>query len=137
MRLRLASSPLATLLTTPLLVGLAPAPTAHAQTVWVVDQAAGPGADFATLGDALAVANDGDTLLVRDGDYAEAIVIDGLGIDLVAEETSLVVVRGLTVRNLAAGRSVVVHGIEVAPLTIESGVGLVVEDCNGPVLLEE
>lgn len=127
MHVRLAAPVLAALLAAPL----------QAQSVWVVDHFAGAGHDFTNFADALAAANDGDTLLVRGGTYAEDLVIDGRSIDVVAEETNLVIVRGLQVRNVAAGQSVIVHGIETLPLTIVAGASLVVSDCTGPVMLEE
>lgn len=111
--------------------------TATAQTVWVVDAFGGPGSDFATISAAVAGAADGDTLLVREGNYPETVVIDDRDLSIVADTTSWVVVYGFVVRNISAGRSVLVNGIETAPLTINAGYSLRIVDCAGPVLIEE
>ncbi|QDU83273.1 hypothetical protein Pla163_03710 [Planctomycetes bacterium Pla163] len=120
-----------------LVAPLATAGEAAAQTVWVVDAFGGAGSHFTTISDGVAGAADGDTLLVRDGHYFENVVLDDRDLSIVADTTSWVVVYGFEVRNLSAGRAVLINGIETAPRTIESGYSLRIVDCAGPVLIEE
>jgi hypothetical protein len=107
-----------------------------AQKVWVVDQTMGPGATHADLPPAIAAAEDGDTVLVRPGTYA-AFTLDGKGLVITADVTGFPKITGtLTVRNVPTGSAVVVRGLETVP---DSAVdlGLLVEDCAGPVWVEK
>ena len=53
---------------------------AVAQTVYVVDGAAGPGFTHTTIGAAVAAAVDGDFVLVRTGIYPETLLLNAKGI---------------------------------------------------------
>lgn len=84
------------------------ASNAHGQQTWVVDALGGPGSDFTTLGAAILAASDGDTLYVRDGTYAEAVVLDkGLRIH------GDFYVQSLAVQGLASGQDATVAGLKL------------------------
>lgn len=112
---------------------------ASAQAIHVVDAAGG--GDFTSLLVAVQAAGDGDLLLVRAGLYIGGFTIDGRSLTIAAETgaTPRVVAAGgggtpthVTVSNLAAHQSVVLQGLE-----LEVRNGLRVEDCAGPVLLQD
>lgn len=117
------------------------APLASAQTLWNVAPNPGPGVDFVDLQSAIDAATDGDTIVVRAGDYADAIVIDK-ALRIVGHTGSTppmgedVTVAGLSVRGLQAGKEVLVAGLELAgeevALTLKNNLGSVwIEDCRG------
>lgn len=109
--------------------------TAGAGDVFVVDPTNGPGTDYLTIGSALSAASGGETILVREGDYDERLLIT-TGVSLVAEVGATVVVDALAVLNTGAQDEVVVRGIR----TSEGGVltvSLRVVDCVGTVWFED
>src|SRR5262245_40388752 len=65
------------------------------QTVWVVDQFAGPGFNFTDLPPAVAAAADGDVLLVRAGQYSPFTLI-GKGLRILGAGATTTFVRPLT-----------------------------------------
>jgi len=125
----------ATLLPAAAVAGLAALAPLGRADVLVVDASNGPGADFTAIGAAIAAAADGDVLLVRDGLYSFALV-DGKSLVIQAEATATVTVDGgITVRNLGAGQSVVVRGIDA--VAGQLGAALDVSNCAGAVLVED
>ena len=81
--------------------------------VVVVDASNGPGADFTQLAPAIAAASNGDTLLIRPGNYSGSFTIDGKSLDLVGEPNATVPAIGpLVVKNLAAGQRVLLQSLE-------------------------
>lgn len=114
---------------------------ALAGQLWVVDAAGGAGHDFTQLSAAVAAAGEGDTLLVRAGVYGDAVVFDK-GLRIVARTAGTppvgeaVVVRGLSVRGLQAGKHVLLSGLtftgDEAALSLKNNAGGVwIEDCAG------
>lgn len=127
-----SSALLATLVTV-----LAPA-VALAQTVHVVDKANQPGTDFTSLAGAVAAAVDGDTLLVRPGNYGEAFTLDGLALTIVADgPPASVQVLNIDVRNLAADEHVTVRGLLLSPQLFGLLPAMSIDDCDGRVHLED
>ncbi|MEM7310759.1 MAG: hypothetical protein AAF682_29060 [Planctomycetota bacterium] len=104
--------------------------------VFVVDDDGGPGVDFTDLPAAVLAAADGDTLLVRDGQYS-AFELDAKGLAVVADAAAPPVIDGgLAVRNLAAGQVALLRGLATGDaagdgLRLAANVGAVrVEDCT-------
>ncbi|MFN0243885.1 MAG: hypothetical protein ACKVWV_13435 [Planctomycetota bacterium] len=103
-----------------------------------------PGSPFSALIDAVAVAQDGDVILVKGGGpYQGPVVIDGKALTLVSEQGPAVTINSrLGVTNLPAGKVVVVSGFTInggsqgsdnpAPSS-PSGAGIYVFDCAGSV----
>lgn len=76
--------------------------------------ASGP-ADFTQIQDAIAAANDGDTILVASGSYS-AFTIDGKGVSVVEDAgASVTVDEGVIVRNVPVASRVVLSGLHVVP----------------------
>jgi len=101
---------------------LAPAAVAGVLTV-------GPGAAHAQIADAIAVANDGDVILVRTGTYA-SFAIDAKSLSVVADAGANVTTNeSVYVRNLSSSQTAVVSGIRIehlfnaTPLTLENNAG--------------
>jgi hypothetical protein len=92
-------------------------------------------ADFPEIAQALAVAQDGDTLLVQDGTYA-SFAVEGKAVSIQAANAGGVVVAGpAIVRDIAAGKVMTLRGVK---LGIVTGPGsLVIKDCQGLVWIEE
>lgn len=109
--------------------------TTAQSSVHVVDSNSGPGHDFAQIHEAVAAALDGDTILVRAGGY-EPFAVDGKSLAITREQGVDVRVVGgsVAVRNLTPGQRVVLRGLRSVAAAEE---GLVVEDCEGTVWLEE
>lgn len=103
---------------------------AAAQTVWVVDAAAGPGADFSAIQPAVDAASTGDLVLIRPGTYAESVVVDSLGLELQADGGP-VVVNDLAVTGVPGGTHVGVRGLDLAALG-----SLDIASCDGPVWID-
>jgi len=103
-----------------MLVSLALA-LAPAGQVFIVDDEGGPGVDFADLGSAIAAAQPGDTVLVRDGTYAAYDTTPGQqwfeivhGIAVVAEEGANVkLITPVHVNGPAAGDTVHLRGLTI------------------------
>ena len=125
-----------------LLVLVLAAPIARAD-VLVVDAAGG--GDFTTLSAAVAAAADGDTILVRAGEYAEAapVVIDGKGLAIVGELPPpesfppVTVFGGLVVQDLQPAQRVLLQNLIVGGAnstgTAEAGPALVLQHDAGHV----
>ena len=105
--------------------------------VLVVDAALGPGADHDTIQGAVDAAEDGDTILVRDGNYASfsiqakglVVVADGDGVFLDGHTTSNFGTR-TEIEDLAADQEVVLRGLRM-------NYGIRIQQCEGRVWLDE
>jgi hypothetical protein len=105
------------------------APLASAQgKVWIVDDDGGPGVDFTSVPEAVLAAGDGDTLLVKSGEYdapdpysSPAVLnLVGKGLVLTAERDARVVLktsfegaRLIAISNLAPDQTVVLRGFDL------------------------
>jgi hypothetical protein len=96
-----------------LLVSAAPARA----DVWVVD--AGGGGDVTNVTSAVTLATDGDTILVRPGDYTggfgSELLIFGKALSIVSDGTGTVLVNAVRVLGLDPGELVLLRGLEVVP----------------------
>lgn len=93
--------------------------------VWIVS-AAGIG-DFTEIQPAVDAAAEGDTIVVRPGDYP-AFAVDGKGLTIVAVESG-VVTESIQVTSLPAGSTLALRSIDT--------VHVVLTDCAGTVWLED
>lgn len=110
-----------------------------AQQLWTVDDD-GP-ADFTQIQAAIDAAADGDSILVRAGVYAR-ITVDGKGLVIQGEGDPLIQVAfvsasAVTIRNLAADKSLRLRGFTTSSVIGAERETLVVKDCAGPVLFED
>jgi len=114
----------------------------------VVDAAGGPGSDFTTIVDALAAASDGDTLLVRSGDYLPFIIQDRTIIIAAAPGASVNVQSslgsgapaGIIVRSIGASQAVVLEGLTLNGIEgfgTQGSAGLSVEASQGQVWVQD
>jgi hypothetical protein len=116
--------------------------SAHAAAqgkVWVVDDIAGPGVDFTTLPPAIAAAANGDTILVKPGQYHDLVDVDGKSLALIGPaEPEVAYTAGIRVRNLAAGQHVLLRNLTswFEPL-VASKLKLLLEDNAGTVWIED
>ncbi len=112
--------------------------TAGANQVWTVDRN-GSG-DFEQVKDAVVAAADGDVILVREGEYTFT-TIDDKSLVIVAEETALPgphKIYGVSVKNLAASRRVVVRGFQIDGFPFQfPQVGLLTTQNAGPIAVED
>jgi hypothetical protein len=107
------------------------APSAAAGDVLVVDDDGGPGVDFTEIKWAVAAAGEGDTILVKDGDY-DAFTIDGKSLVITAEvgaAVKAVDITGSHVKNLGAAQFVSLAGMVIRG-------GLFIDEAAGPVWLD-
>jgi len=122
---------------------------AAAQQLWVVDDDAGPGVDFADLQPAIDAAASGDTLLIRDGDYGSFNMV-GKGLSLVADGADVrcgsgfinlvlldpFVLRGLQFSGSLSVAQCVASGwiedcaVKQARLTVRANDSLVIASCQ-------
>lgn len=88
-----------------------------AQRRWIVDEANGPGTDFTTLPPAIAAANDGDTVLIRAGNYTPITTSKGLTLLGVGAATirqvDFVFAPVVEITGLPASRSFVMKGLRI------------------------
>ena len=117
-------------LSVPVLGGLA------AANVLVV--AAGGGGNYTTIHAALAAAADGDTILVRTGNYPGFAVPDKT-VSIVADGAAVVTVTGTaSITSLAASHTIVLGGLRITGVTLNgsSSPALIVHDVDGPVRVQ-
>lgn len=108
---------------------------AAAQSVWIVDASGGAGSTHATIQAAVTVAADGDTVLVREGEYA-GFLLGGKGLTVIAEVGSVPhLVGAVHVVDVPATSTVVLRGLSLEPGALNLP-GLRVEDCAGVVWVE-
>ena len=102
-------------------------------TVWTV----GPSGDFTEIQAAVTASSDGDTILVGSGSYA-AVTIDNKSLVVTADSNAdATVFDGITVQNLTAERTVVLRGLKTDfnyPIYTE---GLFLKDNRGAVRIED
>jgi hypothetical protein len=112
-------------------------PAAARAGVLVVDISGG--GEYTSLHEALAAAQDGDTLLLRPGDYTalfQEFVITDRSLTLAADGTGDVQIGGLKVVQTVAGKRVVLRGLRADTFTgLGTGEGLRVQ--GGEVLAED
>ncbi len=108
-------------LTAAVLLGYPALPQGH---VIVVDETGG--GDFTALAPALAAVSDGDTVLIKPGDYG-ALTVNGTSLTVQADPSANV--DRITVAGLAPGQGVVVRGL--------NGFGIDVSNCAGSVWFED
>ncbi|MEM7307644.1 MAG: hypothetical protein AAF682_13280 [Planctomycetota bacterium] len=99
-------------------------PAAAQGVVWVVDDDGGPGVDFVEIQDAVDATADGDTVLVRDGLYADFQVVDK-HLAILADVDAAPYAAAIDVLDLAAGRVTSLHGLRSRELSIEDCLGVV------------
>ncbi|MED6335248.1 MAG: hypothetical protein VYE81_07590, partial [Planctomycetota bacterium] len=113
---------------------LLPLSAAGATDVWVVDQYGG--GDFTTIQPAVDAAADGDSVIVRTGDYP-GFAVNAKGVAVVADAGAAVALQGsIQVENLPNGSVVHLAGLKVlasghADVTLNCG--LYLENNQGPV----
>jgi hypothetical protein len=112
-------------------------PAAALGGVLVVDAAGG--GEYTSLHEALAAAQDGDTLLLRPGDYTalfQEFVITDRSLTLAADGSGAVQIGGLKVVQNVAGKRVVLRGLSADAIPgLGTGEGLRVQ--GGEVLAED
>lgn len=100
-------------LTVPFAIALTSA--VHAGEIIVDRSGAG---DTVDISSALALAQDGDLILVRPGAYAEDLLIDGLSVSIVAQHEGSATVEGrLVIRSLSSTQPVLLHGLRFEGVT--------------------
>ncbi len=115
------------------------APSLSAQgAVWVVDDDGGATVDFSSLQAAIDTAADGDTLLLRAGNYTAPpafppvpLSITDKSLTLIADGGVPVIASNLVIDSLGSSRTVVVRGFELFDA------GLQVLNCAGVVCIED
>jgi hypothetical protein len=106
------------------------APALAQGQLWVVDDGGGAGVDFTDVQPAVDAAAEGDTILIRPGNYTW-VTIDAKSLVLIGEiATGTAYVDSLTVRNLAADQAVALRGLY-------SENWFEFKACLGPILGEE
>jgi hypothetical protein len=108
-----------------------------AQSVHVVDLGGAPGADFASVQEAVDAAANGDVLLVRSGTYFENVEIDAKSLVIQEEAGGAVAFGSLEVRNIPATGFVTVRGVQLDGVAIGVEPSLRTLDCAGPVWFED
>lgn len=101
--------------------------------VLVVDVNQGSGSDYSQIHEAVDAAQDGDTILVRPGNYKPAIVAKSLSILSYDRANRPRMKGGLEVRHLTPSQFVHIRGIEFGP---GPTVGLTIKDNGGKVVVE-
>lgn len=115
------------------LASLVSLPAFAGQVVIVEGPAAGTYADIAS---AVAAARDGDVLLVGPGAYG-AFTVDGKSLSVFAQDpTRSFVAQPIVVRNVPAGASVVLHGLQSTGLGAVGADGLSIENVQGDVRVQ-
>ncbi len=103
-------------------------PLAAQGQTWAVAGQPGPDVDATTITDALALASDGDLILVRQQAAHDPFVVDGLSVTIQGDPNGVVLPDfpvvtpepSITIRNLSAGQSVIVRDFTVFQLENEA-----------------
>lgn len=105
----------------------------------VVVEPGGPVGTLPTVQAGVDAAGEGDMVLVRSSSgFAQAVVIDGKSLQLVADTGFAPRVQQIVVRNVDAGQSVLVRGVDVGGAgAFPVGDGVLLESNAGPVRLED
>ena len=114
------------------------APRLAAQQVLVVGGVLTPVPHFDTVQAAVDAAADGDVILIEPGLYDLQVILDDRALVLAGLSNPAgerAGVGSLVIRNLAPSHPVVVRGLDLYPAF--TGETLAVQDCDGPVLLED
>jgi hypothetical protein len=115
------------------LAGLFTLPAFAGQVVIVDGPAAGTYVDIAS---AVAAAQEGDVLLVGPGSYG-AFTIDGKSLSVFAQDpTRSFVAQPIVVRNIPAGASVVLHGLQSTGSGTVGADALAIENVQGDVRVQ-
>lgn len=108
---------------------------AAAQSVLVVDAAQAAGSQFTTIADAVAVAEQGDIVVVRAGVYG-GVIINDKGLTITALEGARPVIEGgIHIRNLQEQHAFDLRGFEVR--SIDQGYAASFEYNKGPISVED
>ena len=76
------------------------------------------GGDMVDITTALALAQDGDLVLVRPGTYTEDLLLDGLSVSIVAQHKGTALVEGrIVIRSLSSTQPVLLHGLRFEGVT--------------------
>jgi hypothetical protein len=94
-------------------------------TTFVVDDNPGPGVNFTDIASALSAANDGDIVLVREGNYAGFVL--NHGVKIIGH--GVVNTYNVRVESTTAGNVAVIAGMNVRQLDLFN--------CAGPVLFDD
>ncbi|MCU0864125.1 MAG: hypothetical protein MUC36_10050 [Planctomycetes bacterium] len=122
-------------------LGLGLLATTTAAQTFVVDLAGGPGVDFTSIPSAVAAVPDGATLVVQPGIHLPFTIYDK-SLTVLGGPGVVIGAPGVVeVRNLAAGRRVVLRGLEVRGIGLVPGVfrcsdnagALLIEACRSPL----
>jgi len=119
-------------------------PVLAAQNVVVLAPSAGPGVDATTLPSAIALAADGDIVLIKAGTYSNGgspneTVISAKSITLVADNGAAVTLQDrLRIQSIGVNQRVAVRGIKVQyPLLTGGTPALDVSNCLGTLWFED
>jgi len=119
-----------------------PCATVRADVI-VVDDDGGPGVDHTSFSDALAAAQSGDTLLMKDGVYGGGFAlfaVSAMSLEIVADAGADVRLRApLRVQDLEPQHVVRIRGLTVEQVgfIVEFGPPLNVQNCAGSVWVED
>lgn len=107
---------------------------ALAHKVWLVSKTPAPGVDFTDINAAVAAASDGDLLRILASNDYPSVVINNKSLTLISDSNNTVRIHGLSVRNLAPGKRVV-----LSDLLIEGGTeaGLAIKNSAGSVWIQD
>jgi hypothetical protein len=112
--------------------------TAGARAGVIVVDASGQG-DVTSIAEAVQGAHDGDVILVRPGIY-DGFLVQDLSVTIVADPPGGATVKGTTtLRQVAAGRTVVVRGLQFLPIgfAFSDSLPMRIEGCDGSVRVED
>lgn len=105
-----------------------------AQRTWIVDAAGGAGVHFLDIPPAVSAAADGDTLLVRAATTSYQTTVLTKALSIVGSGTPRLASNGafFLIRGIAANKAASLSGFD-----FDTGVGVMVQDCAGPVILSQ
>jgi hypothetical protein len=117
------------------------APALMAQDVLVVDKDQAPGWEYLSIQAAVDAAQPGDIVLVRGGTYYdESLKIIGKGLTLIGDiPGGVVLLEGVTIRDLPAGQTVLLRGLWIQPdswWANQDKYGVRASSCAGSIRLE-